>query len=200
MRRKLLSVFLICGLLPFFLFGCGYGFQGSGSVLPNDIKTLAIRRSANLTTAPGIGLQFTEKLVSRFSRYGVVEVVQGTRDADAELVTTIKEVQFRVRDTTGETDIALEYDMELVISAELRRRNGQILYKNDAIKSVETFGGQSDVVVTSSSSFAQGGISADTLNSLSAREVTRGQGRVVLDELMDESARKLYLDSVAASF
>jgi outer membrane lipopolysaccharide assembly protein LptE/RlpB len=200
MHSRLFRISLLVCFSLFGLFACGYGFQGSGSVLPNDIKTLAIRRSANLTTVPGIGLQFTEKLVSRFSRYGVVEVVGSGKDADAELVTSIKNVQVRVRDTTGETDIALEYDMEFTVSAILRRRNGQVLYKNDGIKSVETFGGQSDVVVTSSSDFAQGGISADTLSSLSAREVTRGQGRVVLDDLMDESARKLYLDSVAASF
>lgn len=182
------------------LSACGYAFQGSGTVLPADIKTIAIRVAENQTTETGLGLNFTEKLQSRFERYGAVQVVDPDEDADAELITKILSIETSVQDVTSDTDIELEQDITLTIFAELRRSNGQVLYRNPQLKSRESFASVSDVVVTSSSSFAQGGISADTLGSLGSREVSRGQQAAVLDELLDESARQLYLDAVAAEF
>ena len=190
-------------LFIFFLLlvsGCGYTFQGSGTVLPDDIKSIAIRVAENQTTETGLGLKFTEKLQSRFERYGAVKIVDPDEDADAELITKILSIETNVRDVTSDTDIELEQDITLTIFAELRRSNGQVLYRNPLLKSRESFASVSDVVVTSSSSFAQGGISASTLGSLGSREVSRGQQAAVLDELLDESARQLYLDAVAAEF
>ncbi len=195
---KALRVLLV--MLVMLLSSCGYAFQGSGTVLPADIKTIAIRVAENQTTETGLGLNFTEKLQSRFERYGAVKVVDPDEDADAELITKILSIETSVQDVTSDTDIELEQDITLTIFAELRRSNGQVLYRNPQLKSRESFASVSDVVVTSSSSFAQGGISADTLGSLGSREVSRGQQAAVLDELLDESARQLYLDAVAAEF
>lgn len=184
--------------------GCGYAFQGSGSVLPESVKTVAIRISENNTTEPGLGLRFTEKLRSRFERYGVVKVVEPDEDADAELITKINRIENRVRDVTGDTDIALELELYMSISAELRTRDGQVLYANDDLRVTESFAGVSDVVVTSSSAFAESGTNSSTLGSLgsssSDREVSRGQKDQALEEMMEESARKLYLDAVAEEF
>ena len=183
-----------------FIVGCGYGFQGSGSVLPEDVQTVAIRLAENNTTEPGLGLRFTEKLRSRFERYGAVKVVDPNEEADAELVTSIKQIENRVRDVTGATDIALELELIMTISAELRMDNGQVLYRNENLRAAETYGSVSDVVVTSSSQFAQGGIESDTLSTLGSREVSRGQQNQALEEVMEETARILYLDAVAADF
>jgi hypothetical protein len=57
-----------------------------------------------------------------------------------------------------------------------------------------------NVVVTSSSDFAQSGIQGSTLDTLGSHEVARGQGQQVLDDLLDEASRKLYLEAVAADF
>ena len=182
------------------LTGCGYTFQGSGSILPEDIKTISNRIAENNTTQPGLGLRFTDKLRSRFERYGVVAVVDSNEDADAELITKINRIDNRVQDVTGKTDIALELELFMSISAELRTKSGQILYKNDDLRASESFASTSDVVVTSSSSFAQGGIGSGALDSLGSREVSRGQEEQALDEIMEEAARKLYLESVAEEF
>ncbi|MCB0325591.1 MAG: hypothetical protein KDD69_18545, partial [Bdellovibrionales bacterium] len=145
-------------------------------------------------------LRFTERLLSRFERYGAVKVVEPDEEADAELITKILGIETQVRDVTGDTDIELEQDIIMTIFAELRRRNGQILYRNPQLRVRDSFATTSDVVVTSSSSFAQGGISAESLGSLGSREVSRGQQSAALDDLLDEAARQLYLDAVAAEF
>ena len=181
------------------VFACGYTFQGSGSILPADVKTVSIRLAENDTTVPGLGPRFTEKLRSRFERYGVVKVLDAGEEADAELITKIDNIDIRTRDVTGNADIALELELIMNVTAELRRRNGQILYRN-TVNANETFAGVSDVVVTSNSSFAQGGIGSQTLGSLGSREVSRGQQDQALEDVMDEAARKLYLDAVAAEF
>jgi outer membrane lipopolysaccharide assembly protein LptE/RlpB len=191
------SVALIVSLL---ISGCGYAFQGSGTVLPEDIKTIAIRVSENQTTETGLGYKFTEKLQSRFERYGAVKIVDPDEDADAELITRILNIETSVRDVTSDTDIELEQDIILTVFAELRRRNGQVLYRNPALRTRDSFATVSDVVVTSSSSFAQAGITASSLDSLGSREVSRGAQSAALDDLLDESARQLYLDAVAAEF
>ncbi|MCA9181902.1 MAG: hypothetical protein KDA51_10635, partial [Planctomycetales bacterium] len=180
--------------------GCGYQFQGSGSILPDDIKTVAIPVPLNDTTQPGLGIQFAETLRTRFDRYGVVEVVDDVAAADAILRTRISSIEFRTKDVTSETDIALEQELVMTISADLRRRSGQILWADPAMRIAETFSSTSDTVVTSSSKFAQGGIGSASLGSLSSREVARGQQAEAISEILDEASRKIYLDAVAADF
>ena len=101
-------------------------------------------------------------------------------------------------------DVAVDQDLTMTLSAELRRKNGQLLYKNTNLTVSESFAGISSVVVTGSSSFAQGNIDAGTLNALgqqaSSVAVAQGQQAQVLDDLIEESSRKLYLESVAADF
>lgn len=191
---------LVLSLLAAAAAGCGYGFQGSGSVLPEDVQTISIKIAENNTTEPGLGLRFTEKLRSRFDRYGAVKVVDPDQEADAELITSIKGLENEVRDVTGATDIALELELIVSIRAELRMASGQILYRNDNLRVAETFGSVSDVVVTSSSQFAQGGIGSDTLSTLGSREVSRGQQNQAIEAALEEAARVLYLDAVAADF
>ena len=194
--KRVLTAFFVVFLASFA--ACGYSFQGSGSILPDDIKTVSIRISENNTTETGLGLKLTERLVSRFERYGVLKVVEPNQDADAELITQILSVTTRTRNVTDGTDI--ELDLEMIVSAVLRRRNGLVLYKNPLVYTTESFASVSDVVVTSSSGFQQGGIGADTLGSLGSLEVSRGQKEQVLEDLLDETARKIYLSAVAAEF
>ncbi len=185
------------------LVGCGYTLQGSGSVLPQDIKSVYSPLADNETTEPGLGQRFTEVLRSRFERYGVVKVVERSQEADAILVAKILNLDSRIRGVKGDTDTALESDLVMTISAELRRKNGQLLYRNASLQATEEVAGVSDVVVTSSSSFAQGDVGASTLGALSAdgnREVARGQEEQALDDLMEETSRKLYVEAVAADF
>lgn len=191
---------LCIAIFYLFLLGCGYNFQGSGSILPDDVKTIDIKVAENNTTQTGLGVRFTEKLRSRFERYGAVEVVVPGEDADAELITSILSVSTQVRSVTGSSDIAQELEMILTVSALLKMKNGQILYRNDLLQVSESFGSVSNVVVTSSSDFAQGNIGVGALSTLGEREVSRGQKNEAIEDALEEAARVLYLDAVAPDF
>lgn len=182
------------------LTGCGYQFQGSTSILPPDVKKIAIARVENDTTYSTVGYRLEEELRSQFERYGVVEVVDEARTADAVLYAKVTNVDTRVRNVTSETDVAIDEELFMTVSADLRRKNGQTLYRDSNILTTESFGAVADTVVTSSSSFAQGNISAQTLGNLGQREVSRGQQDQTLDSLVEETARKIYLNAVAAGF
>lgn len=197
MRRMFVAV--LAGAISL-LAGCGYQFQGSGSVLPEDVKSVAILPSENLTTEPGLGPKLTEALRSRFERYGVVKVVESAREADAVLISKIQKVDTVVRNTSSGTDIELDVELMVQIDAVLKRRNGQVLWKADGMRVTQPFAGVAGVVVTTSSSFVTGNISQASLNTLGAREVSRGQKQQALDDIVDELARKLYNSAVAADF
>jgi outer membrane lipopolysaccharide assembly protein LptE/RlpB len=189
----------------FLLTGCGYQFQGSGSILPQNVKTVHVMQAENQTTEPGLTLQFTEALRSRFERYGVVRLVDSPGEADAVLRTVIKDVSTRVRNTSGPTDSGptdqeLDQDLALTISAELKKRSGQTLWRNDRLKIYQSFAGVSGVVVTQSAQFAGSNLSAQQIRGLNNRELARGQKEIALNEALEESARRIYSEAVAEDF
>ena len=127
-------------------------------------------------------------------------MIDDQNKADAVLTAKIQSIGTAVRDVTGETDIEVELSLTMNIAAELRRTNGQILWKNPRLQGRTSFASAGSNVVTSSSGFAQGGISGETLAGLDDREVSRGQKRQALSELIEDVSRRVYLDAVAADF
>jgi outer membrane lipopolysaccharide assembly protein LptE/RlpB len=198
-KFSLKTLYLII-LLAFFLMSCGYQFQGSGSILPPDVKTVAIPLVQNDTTDSTLTLTLTEALRSRFDRYGVVTVVERADDADAVLSTRIVKVSTDVQGVTSATDIELESSVTMDISAELKRQSGQVLWRNPNLRVTKSYASVSDTVVTSSSSFAQSGISSGSLSTLGSREVSRGQQQEALEELIDDVAQTIYFRAVASDF
>lgn len=193
----LITVLLLSNLS---LSGCGYRLIGSGTVLPPDVKKVAILPVDNQTAETGLSNELTEAIRSNFERFGVIEVVDDPKEADAVLRTKVVKLETRVRSVTGQSDVAVDYDLVMTLSGELKKRNGQILWRNNNLRASESFASTSGVVVTSSSDFASGGVSSGTLGTLDSREVARGQQREALTTVIDEISRLLYLDAVAPGF
>jgi hypothetical protein len=187
-------------LISMLLAGCGYTFQGGGSVLPPDVTRIAIPLVENNSPEPGLAEVVTEALRDRFERFGVLTVVDGIDEADAVLYGKIDDVLRDTRTTTSSTDTDLQLDTILVMSAELRRVSGPLLWRASELRASRAFGTSSDVVVTSSPAFAGGLIGANTLLQLDTREVSRGQEQDALVELADQMARKIYEQAVAPDF
>ncbi len=198
LHSRLSHALLISSL--FFLTSCGYQFRGSGSTLPEDVQTVGVDMVQNDTTIPRIGLLMTEELRSQFERYGVVNVSDTVAGADAVLKAKIVSVDSRVKDVTGSSDIELETEVTMTVSAELLRDTGQLLWKDDNVKIRKTIASTSDVVVTSSSSFAQGGITSSTLGSLGSKEVERGLERDALEDMIEQAAQTVYIRAIASDF
>lgn len=182
------------------LAGCGYQFQGSGTSLPADVKTLAVASVENETLDPGLGRDVEEALRTMIESFGALQLVENESEADAVMRAVVKGVDTRVRSVTGATDIALEYDLIITVAAELRRQNGQLLWRNRSVQASQRVAGTGDVVVTSGSDFAQGGISGQSLAGLEDKEVARGAGKAALNDLIEEISRKIYIEAVAEDF
>jgi hypothetical protein len=164
------------------------------------VKRIYIPLTENETTEANLARIVTEALQDRFERYGVVEVVDKMTEADAVLKTKIISVTKDTKTSTSGTDTALQYDIKMVISAELQRVTGQILWSNRAISAAQTYGATGSVVVTSSADFALSSLSASDLSGMSSREVARSQESEALDAMAEKVARAVYDQAVAPEF
>ena len=180
--------------------GCGYQFQGAGSILPPDVKTVAISPTENRTTEPGLSQKFREALRERFDRYGAVKVVSDASSADAVLKTVIKEVSSQVRNTSGTTDQGVDQVMVVTISGELKKKSGQILWKTDNLQVYQSYAEVSGVVVTTAAGFAGSDQSAAQIGNLSSRELSRGQKLTSINAALEEASRQIYNSAVAEDF
>lgn len=207
MQRSSIRKFFVEAILIFsfaaagvWLTGCGYTFRGSGSVLPEDVKNVYIPLAENNSSEAGLSNTVTEALRDTFERYGVLRVVEDESAADAILKTRITRVKRATDTVTSATDSALQLATTITLSSELRRVTGPLLYRNPNVSVSETFGTQSDVVVTTSADFAGGNLNAGDLDALNTREVTRGQEEEAIIELAEKAANRIYDEAVAPDF
>lgn len=192
--------FFVSVLILISLSGCGYVLQGSGSVLPADVRRIHIPIAENSTPETGLGLTVTEALRDQFERYGVLFVVEELSEADAVLNCRIMSVNRESRTVTSTTDTDLQLETQLILAAELRRVTGPVLWSNNRIQISQAFGTTQDVVVTSSADFASGGLSSADIGGLDSRELSRGQEAEVLEQLAEDAARRIYNEAVLPEF
>lgn len=192
--RALVTIFLLS------LVGCGYAFRGGGTALPPQIKNIYIPIAENNSAEPGLSTVVTEALRDEFERYGVVNVVEELKDADAVLRSRIISVRRTTSSVTSHTDIGLQFDTVLTIAAELKNVTGPTIWRDPSIVVSQEFGSTSDVVVTSSSDFASNTLGAGDLAQLGNREISRGQEEQALQNLAEDAAKKIYTAAVAPDF
>jgi hypothetical protein len=182
------------------ILGCGYTFSGGGSVLPPDVKKVAIPLVENSSTETGLTTIVTEALRDQFERYGVLSVVEETIDADAILNARILKVRRSTSTVSARDDGGLQQDTSMVLAAELQRLDGSVLWRNKRIVVTKVSATSSDTVVTSSVDFAGGSLGANDLKGLGGREVTRGQEQEALNNLAEQAARIVYDQAVMPDF
>ncbi len=197
-RKRLQILFLTA--MTFFLTGCGYGFRGSESALPPDVERIHIPMVTNQSTEAGVDILVTEALRDEFDRYGTLTVVDKQSQADAVLDTTIVSIKRERGATSSSTDTDLQLQTVMTLSAELRKRNGALLWRNENIKASKVFGAESGVVVASSADFAGGSLSSGDLANLDDREVSRGQEQQALEDLSEQVASQIYSAAVIPEF
>jgi outer membrane lipopolysaccharide assembly protein LptE/RlpB len=198
MKSFITGIFLL--VVVIFSSGCGYTFRGSGSVLPADVKTVYIPRVENGSTELGLADVVTEALRDEFDSYGTVSVVEKQSDADAILNVRIIDVKSTTGTVNASTNTALQMDATMLLSGELRRTTGQLLWRENNLKVTKEYAANQSVVVTTSPDFASGSISAADLSSLSSRDISRGQESQALNDLAVNAARMIYDKSVATDF
>lgn len=192
--------YFFLSLFSLILLACGYSFQGSGSVLPPDIKTVYIADAENSTTESGLGRIITEALKDRFDRYATLRVVDNEYEADAVLSTKVIDFRRETRSVTSGTDNALQLETFIKVASSLSSITGLILWSNPNLTLSKDYGTAAGAVVTSSSAFASSGLSSADLSSLNEREIARGQETQVIEEMAETLAKKIYGAAVLPEF
>ncbi len=180
--------------------GCGYSFQGSTTILPSSVRKVFVAQVKNNSTDARLAVLVTEALRDRFDRGGVITLVDSIDDADAVLTASIKRVDGGAVTSTSTTNQALQVNNTLVLSAELRRLNGQILWNNPSLVVNRYSAATRSAVQTSTGDFASTGLLASDVVGLNDREVARSQQQSVYGPLVDEAARRVFEESVGPDF
>lgn len=179
---------------------CGYVFTGGRTILPQEIKKIAIPNVDNKTVESGLSRLLTDSLREEFERYGAVQVVETEDEADAVLNVTLDKVTREARTVNANAQSDLQFDSTVTVSATLEKTTGGILWSKQGFTISREVGGAQGAVVTSSPFFRDGNFSAGDLSGQNAREVTRGQEKNVFEQISKEAARKIYDEAVAPDF
>lgn len=128
--RQLFRLALL-GLLCL-LVSCGYHPAGSSSLLPPDVKTLAIPSFRNQTHTYHIETTLTRAVIREFNTRTHYRVVQSKDDADADAVLQGSVVSAELApvaydSVTGRASTGLA---TLIIKVTLTARDGRVLYSN----------------------------------------------------------------------
>lgn len=180
--------------------GCGYGFQGSGSILPPDVKKVYIPMADNLSPEVALSFIVTEAMRDRFDRFGALTVVDQQQEADAILKMVILSVKRDTAATASETNAQLKQNANITFGGELKKATGEILWRSTGFTITRPFGSTSGVVVTSSADFAGSGPSSSDLASLGNREISRGQEKQTFEDIAVDAAKRVYDEAVSPDF
>ena len=115
----LLCITLLCG--------CGYTLAGKETHLPPGVSSVAIPTLVNQTLEPGIEISFTQAFLREFIKDRRASVVDRA-EADAILEGIIKTfyIYSVAYDKSG---YALEYETIVTMDIALKRKNGEVLWK-----------------------------------------------------------------------
>jgi TolB-like protein len=117
--------------------GCGYKLAGTGSFLPETIKTLAVAPFENRTGRPEIEVRVTEAVARELSRHGGTKVVTDKTLADAYLEGSVTDfhtspVQFNAegRATRLESTVVLRASVRDLASGEILWSQANLLFRD----------------------------------------------------------------------
>jgi len=121
MRKFLVIIFMVSA------WGCGYQMVGKETHVPPGLTSVAIPTFVNQTFEPGIEVLFTQAFLKGFIQDRRTKVVD-REEADSVLEGMIKslEISSVSYDRSG---LALEYQINVVMDLMLKKRSGEILWR-----------------------------------------------------------------------
>lgn len=137
---------IICiALLPL---GCGYQLVGKETHIPPGLNSVAIPTFVNQTFEPGIEVPLTQGFLREFIQDRRVKVLNRS-EADSILEGVIKGFQIYsvAYDRSG---LALEYQTTVVIDLTLKKRTGEILWRENDLSETRWFRTSFNVLVSES--------------------------------------------------
>jgi len=130
-----------------FILGCGYGFEGKVSGLPDDIRSLYVSYAENSSNIMQLGGLVTDEVRRQFTTSKFLKLVDNDK-ADAVLSLNIRSV--RVTGATL-TNISRTSSRQITITLDSflkRKESGALIWQGVGIVCDETYVVESDQVVT----------------------------------------------------
>lgn len=141
--------FIFCLVL---VTGCGYQLVGKETHVPPGITSVAIPTFANQTFEPGIEVPFTQGFLREFIRERRVKVLD-REDADSTLEGVIK--HFNIASVSYDrSGFVSEYQTTVIIDLTLKRRTGEVVWKESDLSETRWYRASSDVLFNEASKAA----------------------------------------------
>jgi hypothetical protein len=171
--------------------GCGYQFVGESSLLPKDARSIYVEPFINRSRDVGLDKELTTATRGEFYRRGELRVVDTPEQADIILAGTIRSLDSTVA-TVNREDEVLQYEAVMILDITVRRREpDQILWRGQAVRLNQIYGGSRAAVVTTSSEFRTGTLNVTDVRRMTDVQLTESERRAVRAQLMDQFAREL---------
>ena len=172
--------------------GCGYQLAGQSALLSQDIHKIYVEPFISRSRDVGIEQELTSALRSEFYRKGQLKVVDHVEQADAIVSGVIRSLNSHVA-SVNRKDEVLQWESVMVLDVSLRRREpNEILWRGQGTRLTQVFSGSRAAVVTSSSQFRTGTLSARDIREMTDIQLTESDKQRVRDELIEGFAQQLH--------
>src|ERR1051325_1375323 len=170
--------------------GCGYHLT-ENSFLPPDIKTVYIEPFINRSRDVGIDKELTTALRTEFYRRGQLAVVDNVEEADAIISGVVRQLTNNIASVNRHNEV-LQFEAALTIDVAVRRRVPEAtLWQAQGLRLSRVYSGARAAVVTTSSEFANGNLSANDVRRLTDIQVTEASARDNRYQLMADFAEDI---------
>jgi len=122
-------------MLLFGLSSCGYHFSGTGGIVPEGAKTIAVPVFLNGTNEPFVDVELTKAVVEEFLTDGRLKVVNLEA---ADLILRCKITKFDMTPTAYTADTHVQsYNVGIGVSVSLEEtKTGKILFQDKGLGSI----------------------------------------------------------------
>jgi len=142
-RSRILT--LLCILM---VWGCGYKMVGKETHLPPGVSSIAVPTFTNKTLEPGVEIPFTQAFLKEFIRDRRVKVVDRV-EADSILEGIIKSF-FIYSIAFDKSGYAVEYRVNIVVDLALKKRNGDMIWREKDFLETLSYQAPSDSLTSES--------------------------------------------------
>ncbi len=133
MRNKSITL-IICFAAVLLAPSCGYRISGTGGIVPEGVKTIAIPVFFNATNEPSVDVEVTQAVVEEFMTDGRLKVV-GPEEAELALHGSVVRYEITPLSFTPQS-FAQQYGVRLVVEASLEDlRSKKIIWQEKGIES-----------------------------------------------------------------
>lgn len=149
MKKLSLSLLVLLALL---LNGCGYHLIGTGSTLPEHLKTLSIPVFTNSSSQPEIHRELTSAIINAFITDGRVKVV---REGQSDMVMKGNLIHYELKTVSfSSNDFADDYIVVLGVDVEVIDKVNNEPYLKQNLRTEWNYTASSDIVDTESARLA----------------------------------------------